>query len=1191
MDFDSLHKNTEYKIFFEHFKTINKSKKVKYDNVFYMAMDGEWWQKDNKNIVLSYQIATAAEHRTVNEIHFTDNGKRLKLAEIIENGIRNVYDDQFPSVFRKSKNLVILISHNFVAEWSIMADRNEKLITDRLIQIRKSPVTDKHPIELGVNKAIFDVRFYDTMLLAPASHRSLKKLSALLGDKAKQKETISQYYIENMNLYLRYHYNDYVKYALKDTEVTLQLFFLLQKSLNDLVGKGFQLYVTLASAGVNGFFTADANVKKYFAALRKDKFKRPYRMIKQSYHGGRNENYFAGRTSNHQETKNKFWIDIDFTGAYPTTMALCPRIDPLGEIIFHPTSYKITEKEVDQLVKKNIPKKLIQTAMTAASVSTEALDQFLFNLKNRHHAKVIKKKARVIDNTLINKWFELWERYKMKDYAALEEYLIPGFAQIYFEFEKGTEFPCLPVSHPDYGLIYPLKGKTTATASEIILAMANGAEIKAYASIELPTERNDNGIPKLLTSKHLRTLALQRQEYKNDAGNPKSQALERLVKEFMNSFYGKFAQGINIKRHFKPSTGENEFLMSSRLTEPVVASLVTSLARAALSAVMLSISEFNLSRPQKKDQLTVISSTTDGLLIGVPAPDKNFSVLDKYYGFNKKGEFGVKNGSEEDLVEVLDTCGCGALMQIMDNHLAVRQMRKSREMISDDRSILEVKHMADEVVAVKTRGQIGLLKTGHVSILAKFGQKPPLTDIMEKQIPNKSLAKEEYKRIREAGGIDMNTVEGHWLIEQMDKFESGLEEYIEYPMYQLRGFREIFENSDQSDPTKFLDLTSFTEPRNLNTNFDWKRRLVWDDGTENPSFSPFSEPFEDISEMLKFRDQMESIKSTKTFARPERVLNQIAIQGRSARLRGGEPAAVTRFFLRSLMHEKIPFDEKKHTQAQWAQKINQIWKNLGLDKNYPRTWRANDFSHAKKARYGIGWFQPTVVTKDLVKALSIVFEADLKDVEKLVFNNEKFKFHQTKLMKQVISAIIDARKQDIQPFKKLYEDWHLPNVDQIKRRFKNQLSDEQLESFLKEKFIPKQLSYHHIHELKILFASFGLKTDDATKCARQIVKKATRKKKKDNPRKRKSRKNLCAEMFFLALEAYEAENGREIKDKYKIMAETEFDLSSDVYRNLKEQRFVKGRIKNNAKNRKQIRNMAQSFEIDPNYFIDEMISK
>ena len=217
MDLNELQQH--YSQFFELFEK-------KYDQVYYMAIDAEWYEYADKNIVLSYQIATASSSLSNNIIKYMHQGQRLKLVEIIELGIASVTPEDENKPLQGSKTLVILISHSVTAEWSVLDDRKASYITKHLNLVRKSPITGLHPMKLDSSLYYtLHVKIFDTTLLAPASHKSLKKLSALLGGEDEEKETITQFYIERMNLYLRDHPDQFEKYALKDSEITLKLFF------------------------------------------------------------------------------------------------------------------------------------------------------------------------------------------------------------------------------------------------------------------------------------------------------------------------------------------------------------------------------------------------------------------------------------------------------------------------------------------------------------------------------------------------------------------------------------------------------------------------------------------------------------------------------------------------------------------------------------------------------------------------------------------------------------------------------------------------------------------------------------------------------------------------------------------------------------------------------------------------------
>jgi len=144
LDFNTLHED------YEHFFNIVKNPKVgsPYDNAYFMAFDAEWYQSGDKNVVLSYQIATVSITASNNIIEFVAPEQRFKLAEIVEFGIRSVNNGAIPDDHATSRNLVILISHSTVAEWSVLADRDAPYITSQLTAIRKSPVTSLHPIKI-----------------------------------------------------------------------------------------------------------------------------------------------------------------------------------------------------------------------------------------------------------------------------------------------------------------------------------------------------------------------------------------------------------------------------------------------------------------------------------------------------------------------------------------------------------------------------------------------------------------------------------------------------------------------------------------------------------------------------------------------------------------------------------------------------------------------------------------------------------------------------------------------------------------------------------------------------------------------------------------------------------------------------------------------------------------------------------
>ncbi len=249
---------SQYRDFFELLKLDKRGAPI-YDKIFFMSIDTEYVQVSEASIrVLSYQVATVGSYGANNIfLPIAFNQPRMSLPELIAAGICST--DSSPTEglavkYAGSRVLVIGIAHYAAAELSAMRDRDEPYITNRLTLIQKSPVTDGHPIRLNIDGCLVDFHLYDTMLLAPPKYRSLESLSSLLGDGGEGKLEVSPFYKRNMDLFLRDRPDDFERYALRDSELCLKLFLLLQQTLNDVVyGKATKLFGTISSAAVSGF--------------------------------------------------------------------------------------------------------------------------------------------------------------------------------------------------------------------------------------------------------------------------------------------------------------------------------------------------------------------------------------------------------------------------------------------------------------------------------------------------------------------------------------------------------------------------------------------------------------------------------------------------------------------------------------------------------------------------------------------------------------------------------------------------------------------------------------------------------------------------------------------------------------------------------------------------------------------------
>lgn len=1218
-----------------------------------MALDAEWYESAGRNVVLSYQIATVSQRTDNNIIEYMLPGQRLSLSDIIELGVRSVNDGSIPENHRIDRNLVILISHHVTAEWSVLADRKEPHITKNLTMIRKSPVTGIYPIETTFSDRFpVDVHIYDTRLLAPATNQKLSELSKLLGDENDLKIDIKYYYKKRMNLFLRDYPKEYEEYAMQDSKVTLKLFFLLQSGLMKLAEHP-RLYRTLASAAVAGYLQTARNFQGYAEVLQHENHDDANRLFKRGYYGGRNEGFFIGRSDRHPESANRLWVDIDFVGCYPTAMALCPTIDcynidpvrakmkrdtirkhikQFGFQLDHiPLTYRLPLKTDEQIRELGINPEFYQLARTALdrknaiepqegpkkgkARKVKGFDEILVGIAKQKGGKKqverIRQAALVVDNRHIDKWHRVWTTARKSGDTSIESYIIPGVARVRFDFRGTTDYPCLPVPHRFYGLIYPLTGETVATAPEIMLALVAGAKIESLTSVELPIARTKTGTPKRLFFDHLARLTKERMAEKRkiaDESLPKDQrnnaaVYERLLKEFLNSFYGKSAQAINYRKIYKPATGEMRPLGKSKITEPSAAAMTTGLARAALGSVLLSIEQYNQGKPIEK-QILIVSGTTDGVLIGLPRPE-GVNLLDGHY--YKRKSNGIKfNDDEVKLPDVLRLCGCSELMDLIMSYLPIRQMRTARRELTDGNdSFLEIKHMADDILSVKTRGQVGWVRNGNdkiITILAKFGHKPPLSEIIggsdpwnEVSIDEKKEREEKYKDLYEGGGTNRHTVEGKWIMEQLDRIEKGEDDIFDYTFFGLTGFNEIMKNEHDTD------LVQKIGKRRFNGDFDWKRKLK---RRPDGSISVFTEPYTDIAEMLTYRHQMQAERRRGKNAHPKKVIHRVEVRGRKIRARGGEPATVVRMFLRGILHGFIPWERKRQTSSHIAERLNNVWNSQGYtiqerspkqrDKNkkpppLKSTWSRDDVENAKRHSpqdWEPGTILPTPKLRSLLEALASEFHIDAESVTSQIFTGSHEDEIHKGLAMQVALALIHAPGMAISPFKELYLKGQLPVVEDIARAFHPHLTENDLESCYSKYFHAGQCMPGDRAIIERFFRLVGIPPGKVSACARILAPPMQRVSKKPrNPAEKK-----CMEHFVQAVmqpDIVQREIGKqEILDKLK-----RYEVKHSRFYTLKRGKFTPRTLSDTPANRAQINKMAKSLGLDPLPILDALLDR
>jgi len=297
----------------------------------------------------------------------------------------------------------------------------------------------------------------------------------------------------------------------------------------------------------------------------------------------------------------------------------------------------------------------------------------------------------------------------LKEYKTLT-YLPIALADIEFSFPKKCLYPSLSLRVENFGIINTLEGRTVATIPEIDLALYQGAKIIYHEAVVI---NNFNG--EYVFRDHLKKLY----DLRNEAKRNDQELLQQLYKTYSNSLYGKLAQGIRERKMFNTRDGITKKLPKSPITNAYYAAMTTGLIRAALASVLVAIEELI----QKGFNYKIISATTDGLLYGID--NTKVDIIDtletknKSYSYNSTYEALEDNYKKFKSFEEVDPILYNKLLEFP----SLKLLQISHQ-AWDDNKFIEIKHVANEVTNIKTRGQVGLYKEDDkqiCTILAKAG--------------------------------------------------------------------------------------------------------------------------------------------------------------------------------------------------------------------------------------------------------------------------------------------------------------------------------------------------------------------------------------------------------------------------------------------------------------------------------------
>jgi len=940
-----------------------------------------------------------------------------------------------------------------------------------------------------------------------------------------------------------------------------------------------RLFKTLGSAAVKGFMVANPWFESYRDSLSKGAYAEVQPIIKRAYLGGLNMANFRGDSADCPLLADYIFVDLDFANAYANANARCPQYDITKEPEIIRAEYRWSAAVEARLRAENVPDWLIIKVKQKVDQGRDAVEQLLRLLRvvkrpqwvddkeERHQRKRVysnkaKRKrrwAKNIRDALITPNNYHLDRWVGQVSSGVNDYEIPGFACVRFKDTSDGLFTALPIKKPPYGLVYVREGETVLPATELVLAVNNGVQVEVLWSVELPVEWDEDGKVKLIFFDHLGKLVKLRVEAKqNAAASPVDAAKEQLIKEMINAFYGKSAQGVNYRKVHNPATGECFPLAPSELTEPSVAALTTAQVRAALASLLIAIDRYNRGRDGQRP-IVVISATTDGLLLGIPC-EPGFSVVDEYYDPpEKKGMPPVlKKGI--DVRAFLSRFEHEALLDLIYGYAPVKSLREMRTKLTGQDDFIEIKHLADRVVSVKTRGQIGTVRYDGrevCTLLARYGHKVPLSLIYKDP--------EIYEAVMKN---DRDTADAEWLLDRVEHALSS-DDIERYPFFTLTSFKAILENE------LGLDLVSWAQERKSNSDWDYKREPVIGAGG-GAAF--FSKPYQNLDAMLRERRQADSIRKSGQNASPILVRQRLKNRGKGVRARSGGMATLVRQFLRGYVQGRFGIDPDA-TETAIAERVTHVWVDGGFQPE--KVWKRADVSNARRASWNTNGLIRRPGHEALLQRLCDEFCVDSTIASELIFAKGVVEQSTVELAQTVAAAMIAGPRQGVEPFLTLQRRAALPGVSELQERLHCFLEGEPLDL---SPTYPPPVPAGDRQLLRRILIQAGLGKEDSALCVKALCPTVPV---PWTSRKNKTQKR-CLECFVAALDQPDIRR-QQIKRSVVLKELKRFGLNARLYSAARQKGLPAQPLEATAANRKQIEAMAAALKVEPMAFLQVLL--
>ena len=411
----------------------------------------------------------------------------------------------------------VLIGHHTSADLSLLKDFEN--FKSELDLVNKSLIT----LGKGFRYGNYNVIIRDTMLLAPASQKSLASIGKLYNF---EKIELSEFEINHMDVFLANDPVKYKEYAMKDSLITLKHAIWMENFYFKIGGVGVP--TTLSNIGnkyVKDYWSAisypgyqleiapdyligEASILQTPIGLSKfGDLGLKMSMYISNYKGGRNESFMFGVDINN----GNYWFDYDLVSAYTTVLFKAGHPD-----------YK-----------------------NGVRASKEDLKQM------------------------------------SRDYLIYSYTII----KCNFRFPETVKYPSIPVYVDGTSTVYPLEGEgSVLTGAEYLIAKAQGCDFEIDEIYTIPFfEQIENESESKSKSNYLypfKEIITEIQSKRRE--HPKGTIANLMYKEIGNSIYGSVVRGMSDKRKYDNKSGKTVRMRAHFLTNPIIASWITSYIRCVI---------------------------------------------------------------------------------------------------------------------------------------------------------------------------------------------------------------------------------------------------------------------------------------------------------------------------------------------------------------------------------------------------------------------------------------------------------------------------------------------------------------------------------------------------------------------------------------------------------------------------------